>query len=71
MGGRSVLAYCIRPCADVAVLEAIMLTRTSMMPSLVWADPEERVVFVRLHDGHLVDSATLARAKPICNSDVR
>jgi hypothetical protein len=44
----------------------ILLAGTAAIGSLAAAaDTQERVLFVYLHDRHLVDSATLAAAKPI------
>jgi hypothetical protein len=44
----------------------ILLARTTAMAPLAAApDAQERVLFVYLHDRHLVDWATLTGAKPI------
>jgi hypothetical protein len=50
----------------MAITNLILLAATAAMaPLATAADKQERMLFVYLHDRHLVDSATLAGAKPI------
>ena len=50
----------------MAITNLIVLAATAVMaPLAAAADKQERMLFVYLHDRHLVDSATLAGAKPM------
>ncbi len=50
----------------MAITNLILLAATAATaPLAAAADKQERMLFVYLHDRHLVDSATLAGAKPI------